>query len=407
MGMDTRALPDLERPVRQWRRIAYSLVSAGALAGFVLGPDPRRAAMVVVFLLALATSGMSGRVTIRVLLLTDLAVSVAVWWLYGPISGAAFIALGVVAVGPFLMGARQARMMVGAALLTVPVEVGLHFLAGEVALPLFHPPGPVPTSEFLAGEAIQAGLFLGIGILMAGVAGMLRRGQQALADDLDRERELSLLKDRFVATVSHQLRTPLTTLKGFTRMLLDDDVSQPEQHEFLTIMADQAEELHAVVEDVLTFSRIGAGSLTISATSVDLRELTSSVLSGLGIRAREVSNQVQPGTTVQADSPRSGMSCAIWSTMPSSTVSRLSSYGLGHRRPGPLSRPRRGARHRICRGGTRVRAICPTRRGRDHVRAWVGLGPAHRPRVGDGSRWRDPIRARRAHVRVRVHIALR
>ncbi len=302
--MDNWALTDVERPVYRWRRIVYSLVSAGAMIGLIVSPDPRSVATVVVFVLTVALSLPPIRIPIRGLLLLDLAVSVGVWWLYGPVSGAAFIALAVVAVGPFLMGAREIRLLVAAALLTVPAEVGLHFLAGEVPLPLFHPPDPVPTSEFLAGQAIQAALLLGIGILMVGIARMLRRGQRALAADLDRQRELNSLKDRFVATVSHELRTPLTSLKGFTRTLLEDEVSPSDQREFLTIMSDQAEELHALIEDLITFSRIGAGGVTVKATPVDLGELTGAVLSGFGARAGGVSNQVSPGTMTLADAPR-------------------------------------------------------------------------------------------------------
>ena len=186
----------------------------------------------------------------------------------------------------------------------MPLEVTLHFVAGEVNLPLFHPQIPVPTSEFLIGEAIKAALLLGVGALTIGVAQMLRRGQHALAADLDRERELHALKDRFVATVSHELRTPLTSLKGFTQALLEDDMSRSERHEFLTIMSDQAEELHALIEDLITFSRIGAGGLTIRSAAIQLHQLIDSVLSGFGVRASKVSNRVPNDIVVQVNSSR-------------------------------------------------------------------------------------------------------
>ncbi|MEX1209101.1 MAG: HAMP domain-containing sensor histidine kinase [Acidimicrobiia bacterium] len=302
--MDRGALAELERSLGRWRRVVYCLVFVGTVAALVIGPDPRRAGMAVVFFLVSINAVFPGGMTVRGLLLIDLSVSVAVWWLYGPVSGAAFIALGVVAVGPFVVGTRATRVVVFAALLTVPIEVALHFVAGEVPLPLFHPPGPVPTSEFLTGEAIKAALLIGIGILMVSIAGMVRKGQRALAADLDRERELNSLKDRFVATVSHELRTPLTTLKGFTQTLLDDDVSPTERREFLTIMADQADELHALIEDVITFGQMSAGGVTVTPARVDLHELTAAVLLELGARAGDVSNRVPPGTMILADPPR-------------------------------------------------------------------------------------------------------
>lgn len=303
--MDARwAMPDLERTVYRWRRAVYALATAGMLVVLVIGPDWRAASAVVVFLVSLVLSLRLSQIPMRWLLLWDLGVSLCVWWLYGPISGAAFIALGVVAVGPFLIDKGRSRLLLVAALVTIPIEIVFHFLAGEVNLPLFHPQGPVPNSEFLTGQAIQGALIVGVGVLMIGVAQMLRRGQSALAADLDRERELSALKDRFVATVSHELRTPLTSLKGFTTTLLENDLNPSERHEFLTIMSDQAEELHGLIEDLITFSRIGAGALTITSGEVDLHQLTDSVLAGFGARGSGVTNNVPSGSLVLADAPR-------------------------------------------------------------------------------------------------------
>lgn len=298
------ALTDLERPVYRWRRAVYALATLGMLVVLAVGPDWRGAAAVVVFMVSLALSLRMSRIPMQFLLLGDLGVSLCVWWLYGPISGAAFIALGVVAVGPFVIDRSKSRLLVVAALVTIPIEIAFHFLAGEVNLLLFHPADPVPNSEFLTGQAIQAALMLGVGVLMIGVAQMLRRGQLALAADLDRERELSALKDRFMATVSHELRTPLTSLKGFTKTLMEDDLNPYERREFLTIMSDQTEELHGLIEDLITFNRIGAGGLAISSGEVDLHQLTESVLTGLGARAADVTNDVPSGTVVLADAPR-------------------------------------------------------------------------------------------------------
>lgn len=207
----------------------------------LVGADPKAIAATILFALAWATGAETHRFRTSSVLLADLGVSVGVWWLYGPITGAAFVAFGVVALGPFLLTRLASRSILVAALVTVPVRIVLHFAAGEVELPLFHPDDPVPTSEFLTGETIQAVLLLGIGMLMIQIAEMLRRGQEALALDLDRQREINALKDRFVATVSHELRTPLTSLKGFTRTLLEDDHSPEERQEFLVIMSDQTE----------------------------------------------------------------------------------------------------------------------------------------------------------------------
>jgi signal transduction histidine kinase len=295
---------DLANTVHRWRAIVYAIATSGMVAFAAVRPDWRGVAAGVLFAAGCVLSTGRFRSGLFSNLLLDLVVSVSLWWWYGPVSGAALITFAVVSVGPFLLDRRRSLLVVVTALITVPAQIALHFIAGMVHLPLFHPAGPVATSEFLTGQAIQAGLIFGVGFLMIRIAAMLREGQEALAADLDRERELNTLKDRFVATVSHQLRTPLTSLKGFTRALLENDSDPAERKEFLTIMSDQAEELHALIEDLITFSRIGAGGPEITSAVVDLHALAESVLAGFGARAEMVSNQVPPGTLVLGDSPR-------------------------------------------------------------------------------------------------------
>lgn len=300
-----RTAPNLKRTVSAWRVAVYATATAAMTAVLLVNQGPRDAAAAVIVAVVLLLSLRRWDLSVQYLLLLDLAVSMAVWWLYGPISGAAMITVAVVAVAPLLLDWKSSWLVIGAALMTVPLETALHFLASEIPFPLFHPPGPVPTSEFIMGEVIKASLLIGVGVLMLDVSGMLRRGQRALAADLERERELSRLKDRFVATVSHELRTPLTSLKGFARTLLDDDVGSDDRAEFLGIMAEQADELHGRIEDLITFSRIGAGGVAIRQKAARLRDLVGESVAELGISvSRVVENQVPERLWVHVDPPR-------------------------------------------------------------------------------------------------------
>ena len=78
-----------------------------------------------------------------------------------------------------------------------------------------------------------------------------------------REARLSRLKTDFVSSVSHDLRTPLTSIRMFTETLLLGRVSdQKEEHEFLQVIADEAERLSRLTERILDFSRMEAGRKT-------------------------------------------------------------------------------------------------------------------------------------------------
>jgi two-component system phosphate regulon sensor histidine kinase PhoR len=79
------------------------------------------------------------------------------------------------------------------------------------------------------------------------------------------ERLESIRRD-FVANVSHELKTPVATIKGFVETLLDGAIDEPaDNRRFLEIVGRQSDRLAAIIEDLLALSRIeqseGAGSL--------------------------------------------------------------------------------------------------------------------------------------------------
>lgn len=80
------------------------------------------------------------------------------------------------------------------------------------------------------------------------------------ATDATRMHRLERLRHDFVANVSHELRTPITAIKGFVETMLDRRLYRGSNGKrFLRIAGAQAERLHALVEDLLSLSRIEQG----------------------------------------------------------------------------------------------------------------------------------------------------
>lgn len=90
--------------------------------------------------------------------------------------------------------------------------------------------------------------------------------------DVTEERHLDRMRDEFVVTVSHDLRTPLTTIKGFISLLLKGKVGKlaDKQKKFLQYADESAQHLHTLINDLLDLSRIRAGKLVVDVASVDL-----------------------------------------------------------------------------------------------------------------------------------------
>ena len=90
-------------------------------------------------------------------------------------------------------------------------------------------------------------------------------------------KELDEAKDEFISMASHQLRTPLTSIKGYLSMVLEGDVGTitPQQEEFLNYAFTGAQRTVNMIADLLNVSRMTAGKFFIEKKEVDLTKLTA------------------------------------------------------------------------------------------------------------------------------------
>jgi two-component system phosphate regulon sensor histidine kinase PhoR len=90
-----------------------------------------------------------------------------------------------------------------------------------------------------------------------GRTGESARGAVIVMNDISNVRRLETLRRDFVANVSHELKTPITSIKGFVETLLDGALDHRDDAErFLDIVAKQADRLGAIVEDLLSLAKI-------------------------------------------------------------------------------------------------------------------------------------------------------
>ena len=84
-----------------------------------------------------------------------------------------------------------------------------------------------------------------------------RRGAVIVLNDVTRLRRLENVRRDFVANVSHELKTPITSIKGFVETLQDGAINVPRDAEhFLNIIAKQADRMNSIIEDLLLISRV-------------------------------------------------------------------------------------------------------------------------------------------------------
>ncbi|WP_368563439.1 transporter substrate-binding domain-containing protein [Pseudoxanthomonas sp. UTMC 1351] len=91
-------------------------------------------------------------------------------------------------------------------------------------------------------------------------------------------------KAEFLATMSHEIRTPMSGVLGMLEMLAHTPLDR-EQQRVLTTIEDSAQMLRQILDDILDFSRMEAGALTLEATTVSLRDVIDNVQQLLSAQA--------------------------------------------------------------------------------------------------------------------------
>lgn len=81
------------------------------------------------------------------------------------------------------------------------------------------------------------------------------------------------MRKEFVANVTHELRTPMTSLKGFIDGILDGTIPQEKHKDYLAIVKDETERLNRLINTLLILTRIEAGEMKLDTTSFNINEL--------------------------------------------------------------------------------------------------------------------------------------
>ena len=108
----------------------------------------------------------------------------------------------------------------------------------------------------------------------------------ALLLDMTLQRNLEKVRRDFVANVSHELRSPLTSLAGFIETILMNEVRDwPTQQRFLRIMEEEAGRMSRLIDDLLSLSRVEVDEHIVPDETVPLMEVVRSVIASLETRA--------------------------------------------------------------------------------------------------------------------------
>jgi two-component system phosphate regulon sensor histidine kinase PhoR len=113
------------------------------------------------------------------------------------------------------------------------------------------------------------------------------RGVVAVIGDITKLRQLESMRKDFVANVSHELKTPLTSIKGFIETLIDGAIEdRGAAQRFLGIIHQETERLNHIIADLLDLSKLESGRTELNVSTIDLDELVAEVVDAAENRLR-------------------------------------------------------------------------------------------------------------------------
>lgn len=116
----------------------------------------------------------------------------------------------------------------------------------------------------------------------------LRASNEKLKQDIEKEKELEKMRKEFVASVSHELKTPISLIEGYAEGIKDGIVDGDEQEYYLDVIIDESHKMGRLVSDMLELSRLESGNLKINIKEFALDNTILEIIKRLnGVRSQK------------------------------------------------------------------------------------------------------------------------
>jgi two-component system phosphate regulon sensor histidine kinase PhoR len=113
-------------------------------------------------------------------------------------------------------------------------------------------------------------------------------GVSVILTDIRTQVQETAKQAQFVSSVSHELKTPLASIRAYTELLMDDDVDDPaERLELLKFIDEQVDRLTRLVNNLLNFSRVESGVIKVQREDTDVNRIARKSMEVVATAAKE------------------------------------------------------------------------------------------------------------------------
>jgi len=112
-------------------------------------------------------------------------------------------------------------------------------------------------------------------------------GVIVMVQDITEQEKLDSMRKQFMADVSHELKTPITSIMGYADTLIDSDVDSENQKKFLSRISSEAERMSKLVADLLILSKYDTAKIRVEKVEFDLGELVKYIFEGQTIEMQK------------------------------------------------------------------------------------------------------------------------
>ena len=147
--------------------------------------------------------------------------------------------------------------------------------------------------ELLADALVEMGLLVVTIVIMISLFGILRRREQTMAVEKTRAEEASRAKSFFFSTVSHDIRTPLNAIIGFSQMLKMGFKTEAERNEAVDSILVSGRTLLCLINDILDLSKLESGKMDIDLEPTPCRSLLKEIVDSFRVASQKPGLQIR------------------------------------------------------------------------------------------------------------------